>query len=306
MQPSTEPTEAVALSDSAMNLQIGSVCCALRVKDKEVNTRLQQVYRNFICRQPADITIELERSNHIPTNDLEQVLSHTRYIHEDGNSFRTTSQVISGQYNLAERTVVISGVGSLIDPNFEYNHLNQLLSLAYYSACKIKYNGYPPAMLVHSCAILRHGKAFVFAGPSEAGKTTIARLCGENNGEVLNDETVLMSRPDSDGHVIVQGVPFVSRMSPRRNTAAPLSGIFLLKKGPVTRLNDVERPDAYLKFMRQVVAPAYIGQRDRRAVYSLMAEFSDEITGTIPVYELEFNLDGELLWRTVGGEFERC
>jgi len=44
---------------------------------------------------------------------------------------------------------------------------------------------------------------------------------------------------------------------------------------------------------------AYIGQRSGRAIYSQMADFSAELTRTIPIYELEFNLDGESLWQVV-------
>ncbi len=309
MYPTIETTRGAVSSSDTLSLEIGGICCSLKVRDKEVNGRLKRLYSNFICRRPVDITVELEESQTAQSDDLDQVLSETRYIHENGNSFRTTSQVISGQYSLADHSIKMSGAKGLVDPNFEYNHLNQLLALAYYSACKIKYNGHPPAMLVHSCGILRYGRTLVFAGPSEAGKTTIARLCGKGDGEVLNDEIVLMYRPASDGGVTVQGVPFVSRFSPRSGKAAPLSCVMLLKKSETTRVRALERSEGYLRFMRQIVAPAYIGQRDRRAVYSLMAEFSDEITRTIPVYELEFNLDGEALWRTVGeleGELGRC
>jgi hypothetical protein len=51
--------------------------------------------------------------------------------------------------------------------------------------------------------------------------------------------------------------------------------------------------------MRQIITPAYIGQKDKRTVLSLMSEFSDDVTRAVPVYELEFNLDGKSLWRTV-------
>jgi hypothetical protein len=282
-----------------LDLQIGSVCCALRCKDEDVYSRLKRLYRNFFTGQPADITVELEGREQVSPAEINAALSETRYIHRD-NCFRTTSNLIDGQYDLANQSIRITGEKSLVDPGLEINHLNRLLALAYYSACKVKYNGNPPAMLVHACAVLRYGRALLFAGPSEAGKTTIARMCGEEDGEVLNDEILLVSRPSLDGGINVQGAPMVSRLSPRSNKSAPLICVLLLKQGKETSVRRVDRVEAYLRFIRQIIIPAYIGQKDRRGVYSLMADFSNEITQNIPVYELEFSLDPARLWKVIG------
>jgi hypothetical protein len=66
------------------------------------------------------------------------------------------------------------------------------------------------------------------------------------------------------------------------------------------RAGRVDGVEAYLRFVSQIIVPAYIGKKDRRAVYSLMADFSREITQTIPVYELEFSLDADRLWKVIG------
>jgi len=301
MHPSVQINKGVTSSNSTLGLQIGSVYCALKCKDEEVYSRLKRLYRNFLTEQPVDITVELEGVEQLSMDSLGPALSETRYIHENGNSFRTTSQIVSGQYDLERQIIRLTGEKSLVDPDLEYNHLNQLLALSYYSACKVKYGGNPPAMLVHSCGVLRNGRAIVFAGPSEAGKTTIARLCGERDGEVLNDEMLLISRPNHNGNGIsVQSAPIVSGLSPRQNKSAPLRCIMLLKQSNRTRVRCLDRVDAYLRFLRQIITPAYIGQKDKRAVYSLMADFGNEITRMIPIYELEFNLDAESLWKAVG------
>ena len=282
-----------------LDLQIGSVCCSLRCKDQDVYGRLKQLYRNFFSELPADITVEIEGRSQANPAEIDAALADTRYIHRD-NCFRTTSNLIDGQYDLTQHSIRISGEKSLVDPDLEINHLNRLLALAYYSACKVKYNGNPPSMLVHACAVVRRGRALLFAGPSEAGKTTIARLCGERDGEVLNDEMLLVSRPSPDGAVSVQGAPMVSRLSPRSNKSAPLRCILMLKQSSETSIRPVDKVEAYLRFLRQIIVPAYIGQKDRRAVYSLMADFSSEITRSIPFYELAFSLDADRLWKVIG------
>ncbi len=295
-----KPKQSKTYSNHALSIKMGSVSCALRCQDNEIYDKLQRLYHDFLTDEPTDVTIEMKPVNRLSPEDLSTALSTTRYKHK-GNRIRTTSRIMRGQYDLARRTITITGERSLVDPNMESNHLNQLLTAAYYSACKIKYDSRPPAMLVHACGILRNGHALVFTGPSDAGKSTIARLCGERHGEVINDEMLLMSRPSPGGNSItIQSAPIIGDLLPGRNTAAPLRCILLLKQSNKTALHYLDKVAAHLRFMRQIISPVCIGQKDKRSVYSMIADFSAEVTGAIPVYELEFNLDEKSLWQITG------
>ena len=141
----------------------------------------------------------------------------------------------------------------------------------------------------------------LFAGPSGIGKTTIARSCGDEYGQVLNDEGVLVSRPrQHDNAVMVQGIPIIGELTQRLNVIAPLRVVLLLKQSKRTSVRRLDQMEAYIRFMRQIALPAYFGQLDKRTIYSLIAEFSDEVSRTMPFYELEFTLDRESLWEVVG------
>jgi hypothetical protein len=285
----------------ALNLQVGNVCCAIKSHDAAIYKRLKRLYRGFLTGQPADITVELEGTERFSLDDLNAALATTEYVH-DNNCFRSSSEIVAGQYDLSRGFIKITGEKSLVNPDLELNCLNQLLALAYYSACKVKYDGNPPAMLLHACGILRSGKALLFTGPSEAGKTTIARLCEKRYGSVINDEMLLVSRPGSNGSgedISVQSAPFLGGIPTLHKVTAPLRCILMLKKSDKTLVRPVAKTEAYLKLIRQIITPAYIGQKDKKAVISLMADFSTEVLKTIPVYELEFCLDGESIWRTV-------
>jgi hypothetical protein len=300
MSKQKELKQGVNSSGHTLVLRIGSVNCALRCQDNDVYKRLKRLYHGFLTEQPADITVELEGTDRLSLDDLSAALTENKYVHEE-NCFRSTSQVVAGQYDLARHFIKITGERSLANPDLELNHLNQLLSLSYYSACKVKYDGNPPAMLVHACGILRSGQALIFTGPSEAGKTTIASLCGKRDGDVINDEMLLVSRPSQNGNGIsVRSAPILGRFPSHPNVTAPLRCILMLKKSSKTLVRSLDRAEAYLRFMRQIITPAYIGQKNKRAVLSLMAEFSDAVTKAIPVYELEFSLDEKPLWQTVG------
>jgi len=118
---------------------------------------------------------------------------------------------------------------------------------------------------------------------------------------VFNDETVIVARPKtSNGSLWAQGVPIIGGYEQRLNEAAPLVYILLIKQSSRTKLRRLPRLEAYMRFMRQVINPAYFGQTDMRILFSQIADFSDEITRTLPCYELEFTLDKEPLWATIG------
>jgi hypothetical protein len=299
--------EEVQSFKEVFRLQIGSVCCSLGCgnnKDLKKLGKLKKLYHGFLTQDSADIILELEGTDSLSQEDLSVAMSENKYFHEE-NLFRSTSQVVSGKYDLSNGYIKITGERGLANPEMEGNHLNQLLSLAYYSACKMKYDGHPPEMIMHTCGILRSGQALLFTGPSEAGKTTIAHFCRKSDGEVINDEMLLVSHPDNDGNGInVESGPFLGRVFSGRNIRAPLRLIFLLKKGSETVIHNIKRTEAYLKLMRQIINPAYIGQKDKRAVLCLMSEFSNVLTKAVPVYELEFNLDKNAFWRTLE-EFEK-
>lgn len=287
-------------TDHNLGIQIGSVCCALKCEDNEIYHKFRKLYRDFLTEQKAEITIELEVTDQAGPDNT----SETRNTRED-NRARTAGQRASCKYDPARQAICITGDRSLVDPDTDSNYLNQLFSLAYYSACRMKYNDCPPAMLVHSCGVLRNGRVLLFAGSSGAGKSTVARLCSERDGEVINDEMLLISRQTAAGDGIsVQSAPIISRLSPRQNKAGLLRCILLLKQSNRTLARRLDRVDAYIQFMRQIITPVYIGQTEIKDILPLVTEFSDEVTRTVPVYELEFTLNGESLWQSVG-ELER-
>lgn len=283
-----------------MTIMIGDVVCRIRLQhdtDYELGIEL---FGNFLTDRAPDMTIDLDSTENVDPEEMEPRVADMAYSHNN-NRFWTSSDLIAGHYNLAERHISITAERLLGDPSREFNHLNRLMTLLYYSACRIKYGDNPlPAMFLHSCAILRNEEVDLFAGPSGIGKTTVAKLCRPGDGDVINDEMILVHRPASaHGAVLAQGSPIIGGTPARSDVMAPVGRIFLLKQGNRTRVQPVEGSPAYLRLIRQVVTPVYIGQVKERAIYVRMADFSAAIVENVPVYELEFSLDADSLWETV-------
>jgi hypothetical protein len=298
-----QPCEAEQDNPATANtirLQIGDVCCAFSFRDEDVYHRLKEYYRVFLTENEPDITMELEGVERFNTARLTKAIARTKYHHDGKNNFQTSSKIMSGRYDLAKRFIKIKGERGLADPDSKLNHLNRMVSISYYTACRLKYGDIYPAMLLHGCGILRNGHVLVFTGPSGVGKTTLAGLCGEQDGEVINDEMVLVNRPDVETkEILVRSVPIVGAFPCRRRITAPLQSILLLKQSDKTSLRRLEKTEDYMRLMRQIISPAYIGQMNKRAIITLIADFSLEIISYVPVFELECNLEKELLWKTV-------
>jgi hypothetical protein len=105
--------------------------------------------------------------------------------------------------------------------------------------------------LVHAASAIRGGRAFLFAGVSGAGKTTISRLAPPDV-KLLTDEISYVCR-QSTGFV-AHGTPFAGELARvGENQSAPLQTLFFLEKGPENRIEAVAEADAVRLLLRNVL-----------------------------------------------------
>lgn len=285
------------LTENEIRIQIGDVCCSFVCHNTGILGNLKQLFHGFLSTNRADTIIELEDSNQLSLEETEAAMAEAKYIHE-GGKFYTHNHLIIGEHDATGRNIRFKAERHLLNPDSEQNAINRLLSISYYTACKARYDGDPPAMLVHASGIVRKDRSMIFSGPCEIGKTTIARMCAEPYGQVINDEILLVSRLHSNngGMVKVCSSPHIGELKPQVSAAAPLSCVLMLKQGHRTSVRRLQDMEAYVRFMRQIITPAYIGQSNPKAIYSLIADFSKEIIEVVPFYELEFTLNRQTLW----------
>jgi hypothetical protein len=279
-----------------IQVQFGDLCCALVCHDANIFDRLRESYHAFQSDEPADINITLKVVARLDRARVEAMLSQMRIPQQEGHQ-PVTNQAFDIEFDAASLTFMVTVDRCLFEPSPGFKLMNHLFRLAYYTASRFKHQGRPSSMLVHSCGILRNGKVSLFAGPSEIGKSTIGRLCREDYGLMLNDEMVLLSWPHPpDGSLLVHSVPILGDLPFRLHTSVPLARVLMLKQSQRTAVRRLDRKEAYLRFLYQIINPAHFRQTDRRAIFSLIAEFADEVTKATPFYELEFTRDRNLLW----------
>ena len=135
--------------------------------------------------------------------------------------------------------------------------------------------------LVHAASVIRNGRAFLFAGVSGAGKTTISRLAPPD-ATLLTDEISYVRRDGSQ--YVGCGTPFAGELARvGENQSAPLSALFLLEKGPQNRIETVASSEAIRLLLRNILFFA-----DDMELVNLVFRSACEFVEKVPVRRLIF------------------
>ena len=146
--------------------------------------------------------------------------------------------------------------------------------------------------LLHSASAIRHGKAFLFAGVSGAGKTTISRLAPAD-ATLLTDE-ISYVRKEDEGYVAF-GTPFTGELAKLgENTSAPVAALYLLAQGPENRIEPVAVADAG----RELLANMLFFAEDQEMVHWAFQAACDFVN-RVPVHRLTFVPDARV-WEMIG------
>lgn len=145
--------------------------------------------------------------------------------------------------------------------------------------------------LVHAASGVRQGRAFVFAGISGAGKTTMARLAPPD-AAVLTDE-ISYIRKDRNGYC-AYGTPFAGELARAGvNLRAPLAALYFLEKGPAGRIEPVGQLTAARELLRHILFFANDQEMVKRVFESAV-----EFVSRVPVARFTFAPE-ERAWELV-------
>jgi hypothetical protein len=145
--------------------------------------------------------------------------------------------------------------------------------------------------LVHAASAVRNGRAFLFAGLSGAGKTTIARLAPPD-ATLLTDEISYMRRMDDQFYAF--GTPFTGELARLgENVRAPIGALYLLAKGRENKIEPISSADA----ARGLLANILFFARDPELV-KLVFHAACAFTDRVPVRRLTFLPDARV-WEMI-------
>jgi len=151
--------------------------------------------------------------------------------------------------------------------------------------------------LLHAASAIRNGNAFLFAGVSEAGKTTISRLAPPD-ATLLTDEISYVRKQDARKHdagYVAYGTPFTGELAKLgENVSAPIAALYLLAKGSENRIDPLPPGEA----ARSLLANLLFFAQDEELVQSTFHS-AFEFVSRVPVSRLTFVPDARV-WELIG------
>jgi hypothetical protein len=145
--------------------------------------------------------------------------------------------------------------------------------------------------LVHASSAVRNGRAFLFAGISGAGKTTMARLAPPD-ASLLTDEISYVTQ--QDGQYFAVGTPFFGELARvGENLRAPIDAVYLLAKGSQNKIEPVVGAAA----VRGLLGNILFFARDPEFV-KLVFEAAVDFVCRVPVRRLTFVPDPSV-WEAI-------
>jgi len=146
--------------------------------------------------------------------------------------------------------------------------------------------------LLHSASAIRNGRAYLFAGVSEAGKTTISKLA-PSDVTLLTDE-ISHVRRSGDGYV-AHGTPFTGELAKLgENVSAPVATLYLLAKGKVNRIDRLSAAEATRSILANLLFFAKDEDLVQRVFHSVF-----HFVSRVPVARLMFVPDARV-WELIG------
>lgn len=149
-------------------------------------------------------------------------------------------------------------------------------------------------VLVHAFAVKDGNEGLLFAGVSEAGKSTSARIWQQQQGvTLLSDDRVILRK--RDGQFWMYGTPWHGDARIASPEGGPLNRIFVIQHAPqnyAVKLSAVEMAAHLL--VRAFPTFWYAEGMD------FALKFLDELVQTVPCYELGFVPDSSVV------DFVRC
>jgi hypothetical protein len=258
-------------------VQIGTLPILVRTSSQAFLEVLCTRYGGFI-NDLADPVFEFEVEI-CPTDELPACTDEELTVVFDGSRWILTRGDFRAELDPALRRGQIRQAASLyaIDAAFRIVH----------SLLLAKQGG----LLVHAASAIRNGRAFLFAGISGAGKTTISRLAPPD-ATLLTDEISYLRR---DGErYIAYGTPFAGDLGqPGANVCAPLGAFYLLAQGPKNRIDLIGAPNA----IRGVLESVLFFAQDPELVEHVFDSVC-ELVERVPVRRLTFAPDSRI-WELI-------
>lgn len=158
--------------------------------------------------------------------------------------------------------------------------------------------GEKKACFMHSAALVKDGKGFLFLGDSGAGKSALAKM--SDGPVVFSDDSPILSKQSGD--YLVFSSPYHQMNStgklngPAIGMVAKVEGVYFLTKADRLYLDEILMEEAVSRIIkRHILFLPYLSGRAKSILFDLILELCHRLT----VHNLHFCLDQDV-WGIIG------
>lgn len=151
-------------------------------------------------------------------------------------------------------------------------------------------------LAIHSSCILQNNKAYIFAGSSGNGKSTVIKLT--ENPLLYSDEVTLV-RKDETGLFWVYHSPFRSEFHTEPlHPLGKIAGIYFLRQDTAVFLESLSQADALIKLLPNIFFPVKARNPYEPKIFQLCCDFLCQVKAEV----MHFKKDNSF-WRCIDEEF---
>jgi hypothetical protein len=286
-------------------LSIGEICLALHAGDLEWSFEPDSAYPPFVSTElerPPDVRFSVFTDTDAPRVDLGTEVFAARHTPEQREPSWSLHRQADGRWALV---VNVGGVSAfrkrvaLLEPDLSRGDLivypQEAQSLFFPLMAPLdrvlvlNLLARRRGMMLHACGVDDGGKGIVFAGPSDAGKTTLARLWHKTPGvRVLGDEALVLR--EIGGEVRVYGTPWPGEAGLADPGGVPLHRLFFVQHAESNRMRGLDQSLKVRKLLSQTVLLPYDLEGSERII-----DLSISLAEAVPMDELGFVPDGAIV-----------
>ena len=283
---------------SAVTTRFGSYVLRFICEDQGVLDLLELHFHDYLSEAQPDVSIIITVVTPEKISTV-KIVSASRYAFLDKETVNFGPNLVEGRWDFCNKRFNLLISTSLMVQE-ELWLFDRFLCRVYYTLVVNDTNRNHSPFIVHSSGVIRDGRGYVFFGPPESGKSTIASL--SKKFTVIHDDMNIVTL---DGmSIMIEGVPFNPKLINRTNEKAPLSMICSLHKSDTVKLERGSADEFTRKVLAEIFLPMPLFSNDRKSAFQYLLTCVRELSQKVPYYRLYFKKD-ESFWDIIEKEEDK-
>jgi len=264
-------------------IEIAGVCAKIVCQDKEFVLGIDEQYRNYQSTAKEDFVFYVD--SEVQPFQIPDVSEGFDYGEQN-------VVIIPGKWKYSivldkDRQIKLGSIDIMgakvhlhLFPGLEigsYFHLVFMHAIRHF----LTYEG---GLLLHASGLVREGKGFVFCGPDESGKSTIANMAPASL--IAADDSLAVRMVN--GACWLHTVPWGRRDS--KNVSAPIAKLFFLHQAQELEVREM----ALIEAVKHFLANTFFDTSDE-LIYARTLDTVQYLAQQISCYELYFPLTGDYM-----------